>query len=71
MRRVGLRLVGRTLQAARLPPVKQAFRLLDPCGNGYITQDALAEVQFFFFFFMTCSTTQDLVILHAESMSAR
>ncbi|CBJ30894.1 n/a [Ectocarpus siliculosus] len=43
MRRVGLRLVGRTLQAARLPPVKQAFRLLDPCGNGYITQDALAE----------------------------
>ncbi|CAN0298561.1 unnamed protein product, partial [Ectocarpus sp. 4 AP-2014] len=43
MRRVGLRLVGRTLQAARLPPVKQAFRLLDPCGKGYITQDAVAE----------------------------
>eukprot|EP00752_Nemacystus_decipiens_P012366 g10961.t2 len=42
MRRLGLRLVGRTLEAARLLPAKEAFRLLDPSGKGYITEDALA-----------------------------
>lgn len=60
MRRIGLRLVGRTLQAARLPPVKQAFRLLDPYGKGYITQDALAEVLFCFVFL-----TEDIFIFTA------
>lgn len=44
MRRLGLRLVGRTLEAARLLPAKEAFRLLDPSGKGYITEDALAKV---------------------------
>lgn len=44
MRRLGLRLVGRTLEAARLLPAKEAFRLLDPSGKGYITEAALAKV---------------------------
>eukprot|EP00903_Cladosiphon_okamuranus_P018338 g16870.t1 len=43
MRRLGLRLVGRTLDAARLVPAKKAFLLLDPSGKGYITEDALAK----------------------------
>lgn len=44
MRRLGLRLVGRTLEAAKLHPAKEAFRLLDPYGKGYITEDALRKV---------------------------
>lgn len=44
MRRLGLRLVGRTLEAAKLLPAKEAFRLLDPFGKGYITEDDLAKV---------------------------
>ncbi|CAM9514821.1 unnamed protein product [Scytosiphon promiscuus] len=43
MRRLGLRLVGRTLEASKLFPVKEAFHVLDPYGKGYITEDALAK----------------------------
>ncbi|CAM9418020.1 unnamed protein product, partial [Laminaria digitata] len=43
MRRLGLQLVGRTLEAAKLLPAKQAFRILDPDGKGYITEDDLVE----------------------------
>ena len=44
MRRLGLQVVGRTLEASKLLPAKQAFRILDPDGNGYITEDNLVEV---------------------------
>lgn len=44
MRRLGLQLVGRTMEAAKLLPAKQAFRILDPDGKGYITEDDLVEV---------------------------
>lgn len=44
MRRLGLQLVGRTMEASKLLPAKQAFRILDPDGKGHITEDDLVEV---------------------------
>ena len=44
MRRLGLQLVGRTMEASKLLPAKQAFRILDPDWKGYITEDDLVEV---------------------------
>lgn len=44
IRRLGLQLVGRTVEATKLVPAKKAFRNLDPSGKGYITEESLTKV---------------------------
>lgn len=44
MRRLGLRLVERTVEGAKLLATKEAFRVLDPSGKGYFEEESLAKV---------------------------
>ena len=45
VRRLGLMLVGRTLEPASLLPAKIAFHAVDADGKGYIVEEDFAKVR--------------------------